>query len=451
MTPGKLKRHRRSSLEAFDACPFKFDVLYNVCQHCGHRHADTPNECPGDGGNGCMCHQFAHVEDRGDESQRGIGFHEIAFRYIDRLAKAKVPADSDEASMAFREGMALAQVSARLSSQVAKLWRPFAESFELDLDAYFTAEQQQVAAFCLNCRWRGDEDLLTWTGTGSPTDPRMPVCPDCGGPVASSTWIPDLVYVRPGEVEIKDWKTYYKGLTEEQARQEFQLKMYLWLALNLWPGFSQYRFTFNFVRLRYEVSLTFTPEEIEAWGDEIKGIMLKIYESKRTKNYPAIPGSHCNLCRLNCPVVDNPYRLPVRITRVEERNSIASRVLVLEREMRQLKKVLRANVETEGGFVHAGEIFALWPEVERRFPAQHIMDFLNERGIDTSKITLSASALGDLAHEKKGVPALLMEMDKTKIEKQGWTFRHKKHGENIPAGMIDLLTEGTADNGDGEL
>lgn len=440
-----VKRHRRSALETFDGCPYRFDILYNLCRHCGHRHQANPDHCEGEDGQGCFCQRFENIEDRGDESQRGIGFHEVAFRYIDRLAKANTASDRDEASLAFKEGVALSQVPSRLIDQVARLWRPFAEYFELDLDAYFAAEEQQVSAFCLNCSWRGDEGQVTWNGTGSPLDPRLPVCPTCGGPVAASTWIADLVYVRPGEVEIKDWKTYYKGLSEVQARNEFQLKFYLWMALNLWPGFNHYRFTFNFVRLRYEVSVVFTPEEIEAWADEIKGIMLKIYEAQRTGTYPAIPGSHCNLCRLKCPVADNRFRLPVRITGPEERDATASRVLVLEQELRQLKKILKAHCDVEGGFVYGGQLFAHFPEVERWYPAADLIHFLEDRKIDVTDITVSGSGLGNIAHPKKAPQSVLDKLAAVAVERQGWVFRHKRVGDELPKGLTDLLGD---DNGE---
>lgn len=440
-----MYRLRRSALETFDGCPYKFQVLYELCRDCGHRVGLHDGErCQGTADQPCLCTGFQHVEDRGDESQRGIGFHEVAFRYIDRLAKAGLRADAGEASLAFREGVALAQLPSRLVDQVKRLWVPFAEWFQLDLDAYFAAEALQVSAFCMNCSWRGAEADVVYKGGGTPTDPVVECCPDCQGPVSASTWTPDLVYVRPHEVEITDWKTYYKGLTEEQARQEFQLKFYLWQAMHLWPGFPSYRFTFNFTRLRYSVSVAFRPDEIEAFSDEVKAITLGIYEAKRTAQYPAIPGSHCALCRLKCPVVDNPYRLPVRITRPEERDALASRILTLEQELRAAKKVLRGYCETAGGFRFRGETFAFWPETTRRYPADEVLTWLKEQGKDVSAVTVSTTALGDHAHPKRASEATRDFLGSVVIETQKWPFRHRKVGDD-PAGLVDLLGD---DDGD---
>ncbi len=444
-----MKRHRRSALETFDGCPFRFNVLYNLCQSCGHgRQAHdeggTYTTCGGGDGQRCLCEAFVPIEDRGDETQRGVGFHEAAFRYIDRLAKARQSSDAEEASLALREGIAMSQLPPHLAHQVGRLWRPFTEWFQLDLDAYLAAEERQANAYCLACDWHGGPDDVAWKGDGSPSSPKQECCPSCGGPVGGFTWIPDLVYARTDGIEIVDWKTYYKGLTAEQASQEFQLKFYLWQAANTWPGFPRYTFTFNFVRLRYAVSVTMTTEQIEAFSDEVKGIALLIHEAQRTQNFPAIPGSHCSLCRLKCPVADNRYRMPVRLGSSEERDALALAILAKEQELRGMKKLLKAHCEAEGGFVVAGQAFASFPETSKRYPAAAVLAWLEERGHDVEPIKLSGSALGTLTGKKTAPRGFLDFLATCAIEKQGWTFRHKKMGEDMPAGLVDLLGDDEA-------
>lgn len=434
-----MNKHRRSELEAFDGCPHRFNVLYRICATCGQ-----PKREHEPGGSGCET--FVTTEDRGEESQRGVGFHEAAFRYIDRLAKANAETDADEASLALREGIALSQLPSKLAYQVGKLWRKFTSMFSLQLDEYFAAEQQQGAVFCLACDWRG-------TMAEDQEEAEHLTCPSCQGPVTGFTWIPDLVYLRPGEVEIKDWKTYYKGLTEAQARQEFQCRFYLWQARHLWPGFAAYRFTFVFVRLGYEVSVVMTPEEIDAFSDEVKGIALAMVEADRADRFPAIPGSHCGICRLQCPVTDNPYRLPARITSQEQRDQMALRILAMTSELRQLKKVLREHVKTEGGFEAGGVVFGLWPSVTRRYEAKKVLDYLEGRGIDISEITLSPTALGKLAKPKTANPAFLEFLAEIEQTKQGWKFTQKRIGDEAPEGLVDVLEddmEDEEDDGDSE-
>jgi hypothetical protein len=190
------------------------------------------------------------------------------------------------------------------------------------------------------------------------------------------------------------------------------------------------------VRLRYQVSITMTPEDIDAFSDEIKGIALAIYEAQRTKNYPAIPGSHCRLCRLQCPIASNKFRLPVRVTSQEERDAVAGRVLVLEQELRQTKKVLKGYCDEAGGFTYNGEDFGHWPTTERRYPADQLLTWLKDHGFDVSHVTLSATGLAHLANPKKAPEAVLQELARVVQEDQCWPFRHRKHGAELPAGFL---------------
>jgi len=373
-------KHRRSALEAFDGCPFRYQQLY-----------------------------IEGVEDRGDESQRGIAFHEIAFQYIKRLAAARVPADSEEAEAAMKEGVAASQLPAHLVHEVAALWRRFSEWFQLDLDAYMAAEEKQESE--------------------------------------RFTWIPDLVYVRPQGVELKDWKTYYKGLTLEQARKEFQAKFYLVMAIDTWPGFPSYTFTFNFVRLGYEVSVTMTAEEIEAFRGEVEAIMLSLEEATRTNNWPAIPGSHCTLCRLVCPIVDNPRRLPVRLTSADEAQSAGGEILVLEQRLKALKKSLGGWCTQEGPVIVNGQMFSHRPSVTRSYPAGVVVDLLRELypSKSDSELTIldQANLLQVSATAVTKADPLKMALGKAKgsqaatehpdlqgkvLEGTRWSFRHSKAG-----------------------
>jgi hypothetical protein len=458
-----IQRRRRSALESFDGCPHRFNVLYNLClcghprsdhgpaqadaqgTECVHRSADDPVH--GIVGTVCGCESFRAVEDRGDESQRGIAFHECTFRYIARLAEAGMESDAGEASLAFQEGIALSQLPFHLVDHVARLWRPFVEWFQLDLDAYMEAEERQELMVCSGCRWTGQADAVTWTGDGTPDDPQTPRCPKCGHVVRGFTWIPDLVYVRPQGVEIKDWKTYYKGLTYEQALKEFQLKFYLLRAMDIWPGFPSYTFTFNFVRLGYEVPVTLTPDRIEAFRDEVESIMLSMDEAERTANYPAIPGSHCTLCRLNCPLVDNPHRMPIRLTNIEQAQATFGELLVLEQRLKTLRKSLDGWCQQEGPLVYRGQEYRHNEIIKRSYPAATVLDALTALGADVSGVTLSKSGLGDLAKPKKSSVAVQNILAKHEQTKISWQFRHRKAGESKPAGKRDVLGDVDPDAG----
>jgi hypothetical protein len=358
------KKRRRSALESYDGCPHRYDQLHNK-----------------------------GVEDRGDESQRGVAFHEAAFRYIDRLVQQRTPADAEEAELAFKDGISNTQLPAHIVDEVARIWQRFAEYFELDLDAYMSAEEVL------------ESDRFTW--------------------------VPDLVYVRPSGVEIKDWKTYYKGLTETQARKEFQLKFYLLQAIDTWPGFPFYSFTFNFVRLGYEVTVKLTAEEIEKFRPEVEAIIQSLEEAERTQSWPAIPGSHCTLCRLVCPIVDNPARLPIRFTNAVDAKTAAGEVLALEQRLKVLKKALSGWCNQEGPMVVKGQEFAHSASVTVSYPAGALVDKLREAYPPTeltdqaNTVSLSATAV------KKADPLKILRDKLGELEQTNtrWAFRHKKAGE----------------------
>lgn len=356
-------KRRRSALEAFDGCPFRYNAIYNE-----------------------------GAEDKGDEANRGIAFHEIAFRYIDRLAQARTPMDAEELSLAISEGIGLSNCPTALLDEVNELAGRWGSSFELDLDAYLTAEERQ------------ESDRFTW--------------------------IPDLVYVRPTHVEILDWKTFYKGFTETQARKEFQARFYLVQALEIWPGFPEYWFTFVFVRLNYRVTIKVKPDEIESWKPQIEGILAGLEAAERSGVWPAVPGSHCGLCRLACPIVDNPARLPVRLIDVAQRDTAAGEILALEQRIKALKKALGAYVTKEGPFVLNGQLFQQAQTEAVTYPAGSVLKLLKEAaGIDPDSLTLSKTAVGKSA---KGLnPDNQAALAKLAITKTGWRFGHKKAGAEL--------------------
>lgn len=352
-------KRRRSALETFDGCPFRYNAIYNQ-----------------------------GIEDQGDEAHRGIAFHEVAFRYIARLAEHQTPMDREELGLAFQEGIALSNCPATLVDEVWRLVERWAERFELNLRAYLLAEERvETQRF---------------------------------------QWRPDLVYAFPGILETIDWKTYYRGLSEDQARREFQAKFYLAQALKAWPNFPIYRFTFAFVRIGYAVSFDATPDEIQAWEPQIDAILNSLEESERSGDWPAMPGSHCGLCRIACPLVDNPAKLPVRLTTKGEAEAAAGDVLVLEQRMKALKKALGAWCQKDGPLVFRGQQFSHSAIDSVRYPAAGLIDLLREVGRAVADLTVSKTSAGKALDGLKG--EALEKAQALAITKRGWRFGHKKAG-----------------------
>jgi hypothetical protein len=330
------------------------------------------------------------VDDSGDESVRGRAFHAVFWIYVLRLVNAQTDADHEEASLALQEGIAISKLPDQLVSHVSKLWWRFVKSWKLDLEAFLAAEELQRH----------------------------------GGRV----FRPDLVYARPNELEIQDVKTFFKGLTEEQASQELQLRWYLVEALKAWPGFARYRFTYVFVRLNYSVSLVFTPEQIAEWEPEVQGSIDAILQAEAKGEFPAIPGSHCTLCRLACPVVDNPARMIARVTSLDEAMAVAGDILALEQRVKQLKNVLRAWALVEGGLVVNGQAFEHREVLKVSYPAAIVLDYLRRKDIPVDDIWLSKSALGKLTDPKKTPEEVTAFLAGYADVEQTWQFKHRKGG-----------------------
>jgi hypothetical protein len=298
----------------------------------------------------------------------------------------------------------MARLPTHIVPDVSNLWRRHVGRFVLDREAYFAAEaQQQTRRF---------------------------------------KFIPDLVYVRPMHLRIIDWKSYFRGLTEAQARREFQPKFYVWQAMQIWPGFEKYTFVFVFVRLGFKVEVTYTPEEIEAFGPEIEGIVLGLEQAEAIGEWPAIPGSHCAVCRLQCPIADNPQLLPVRIGTRPEAVTVGGEILVLEKRLRMLRKALSGFCSIDGPVDVGGQEFAHAAYPMKRYPAKPAIEICEAAGFIMDGSTLSRSGLGF----KKFPQAIYDALAEIEISTKRAKFGHRKAGERVPYGVADALDEDEGDD-----
>ena len=304
------------------------------------------------------------VEDQSDYALRGIAFHAAANRYIHHLLTAGTPQDFDLAKIAFQEGLATVPIPGRLLPEVRDLFDRWAEHFALDLDHFLTAEERQ----------------------------------DTEGQV----FTPDLVYGRPHELEIRDFKTFYVALTEVQARADWQARFYIRNAMRKWPGFPLYRFTFEFVRLGKVLSLTFTPDELDALDRDVDSVLGMIQHATATGVWPATPGQACTYCELKCPLVDQQAILPKRFLTPQLAQQGAALIIAAEQQIKIAKKTLKAYCVANGPILVNGVEWANRPVEERRYPVSAVMEALQARnalGIfdaPSKGLTISHSALSKL-------------------------------------------------------
>ena len=205
------------------------------------------------------------------------------------------------------------------------------------------------------------------------------------------------------ELEIVDAKTYWAMFTDAQARREFQGLFYVWCARQIWPGFDQYRFTYDFVRFGKQVSVVFTPEELEAAERQVFLLASTIKQAEATTQWPATPGPQCQYCTLKCPVLDdvqNMALLPQRVESEIHAQQIASLRLVLTQAGKWADELLQSWVEREGPLEVNGIEFASRPVESVRFPVMPVVTTLQAAGI-TPEFTVSKTAIKPYLTAKK--------------------------------------------------
>jgi hypothetical protein len=330
------------------------------------------------------------LHDTSDPAQRGQAIHTANRLYVGKLAVTGMDSDAEVAEWALDQALVVEHTPAHLLAEVETLWQNWVERFELDVQAFLLAEQRQVV------------------------DARF-------------SFKPDLVYARPDVLEIADLKTHYQGLTETAAKADLQARMYCCLARHVWPGFSRYRFTFQFVRLRYAVSIDFNEGELDAIEGQLLAHETAIARAEETGQYPAIPGDTCKYCHLRCPLQADAERLPVRIIDAADAIQVASELLVLQQAQAAKRKTLEQYCALSGPVTAGGMEWAHRPTETMTFPAVPVLDVLTGAAADTSKLHFGKTILKSFLTAQKWfhVRAPLEALAQIK---QGTKFGPKKVG-----------------------
>ncbi len=327
-----------------------------------------------------------NVPDHSDPSLRGIGFHSCAHRYIQRLVDCQLPADEEEAKMAFIEGVAAALTPAHLVEEVREIYMKWAELFSLDVECFVAAEEHQMGK-------------------------------------NQQTFTPDLVYARPTGVEIIDFKTFWQPLTEVQVRHDWQARWYMYNAMRIWPNFPKYSFIHSYVRFGVQIRADFEPSDLATFADEVSAIAATITEAQERNEWPATAGTECAFCQLKCPLTDHPAILPKRFTLPQQAEMIGAWVLTVEGQLRAAKKALKGYCAANGAVDVNGVEFDNRPVQQRSYPIDSVLKVLRDRNIlgafdNESGLTISHSALAKLM---KAFPQL--EIDLLPFQNSKTTYR----------------------------
>jgi hypothetical protein len=325
---------RRSAIETA-SCLFRYNAIYNQ-----------------------------RVQESSPFALRGIGYHAVKKRYIDRLFAKRLAADAEEAALAFPEGIALAQTPASIVPEVRSIFDREAERFELDVDAYVLSEE----------RLAGADDVDEFT--------------------------PDLVYAHGRVLTVIDDKTYFRVLTEREARNTLQARFYVRRAALRWPGFDSYRFVFRFVRYGVEVAVAFEPHELDDTEREVEAINAVIDAAHISGEWPATPGDWCGLCALRCPIADDPQVRAVRLLTREDAEAAARRSMALLAAYSHEIGALRTWCNLNGDLIVSGARFYYKPAVSWKYPAAAVVDTLRDNAIEP-KFTIGKTAVKSYLESKK--------------------------------------------------
>ncbi len=339
------------------------------------------------------------VDDSSDISMIGSAFAKIKHLYILRLVERNLSRDAEEAQAAFIEGIAITQTPAHLIPEVRTVWQFHSEKFDLDVKRFVAAEE------------KGDK-----------------------GGVAFS---PDLViaHSESNTLEIVDDKSGWRPpMTESELRTNFQARVYSRYARDRWPNFSHYAFTLYAVRFNKRVTVSFSQADLDAVDVEIQAAISTIELAKVANEWPAIPGPACRFCTLACPVADQKITLPKRLT-LEQREPLAAWMLVAEKQLKALRKLLKESVTANGPIDVRGIVWDNRPSESRSYPIDAVLEAFKKLKIDRQApdvlaaggdLTLSHSALKKVL---KLYPELEQMLEATARSKTTFRFGAKAAGE----------------------
>lgn len=322
------------------------------------------------------------VPDSNDYSLKGIAFHSCAHRYIARLVSHGTPADHDEAKAAFVEGIAAALTPPNLVPEVRAIFFQWAEHFELDIEWFLAAEEHQIGK-------------------------------------SQHTFTPDLVYARPNGLEIVDFKTYWRPLSEEQIRADFQALFYVYYAQRIWPNFQKYTFTHSYVRFGTQVSVEFTAADFDGFADSVEAVAATEEEAQARNEWPATAGPECAYCTLDCPIADNEALMPVRMPLPQQAQAVGAWLVANTRKATAGLKALKAYVSAYGPVTVGGVEWNNRPVTQRLYPIGDVLRILKERNVmgafdGEAGLTISHSALAKLIKQFPQLAADLLPFQQTK-------------------------------------
>ena len=194
----------------------------------------------------------------------------------------------------------------------------------------------------------------------------------------------DLVYrPEPDTIAIRDWTTAALA-GKFGPKKELQLRFYGLMAC-LACGADRVQITAHSLRTGAQKTLTLDADENEATVERIVSERRRIQQRAKDNDWPAIPGSQCGICSIDCPYeVETGKR--TRIVDDDDAAKVHQALIWLERQRKELTAVLKRHVGVNGSVVSSG-VEARMQTVDRwTYDSNAVYQELRDQGFSQPEI-----------------------------------------------------------------
>lgn len=264
-----------------------------------------------------------------------------------------------------------------------------------------------------------------------------------------TTWMADDVFFRMklDRLEVRnddegktatiiDYKTGFDIKSEDGTVRDPQLRRYILGVSTILPA-DRYEVRLDYVRVGLQRKAIMAPGAAEEAKRGILAISDRIEAARKNGKWEATPGPACAFCPVfgECPSrkVAVQFRAPQS---GEEAGALVQRLILLERETKDLKESLKDWIGVSGPVTANGMVYGPTPVISKEYDVESLFRWAAANGIDPMSVVKAIDKTGLQAAIRKtkdraGAEASLAAVEST--EKVYTTYRLKKSGDEAQA------------------
>ncbi len=161
---------------------------------------------------------------------------------------------------------------------------------------------------------------------------------------------PDLLSLRDGVVEIRDYKTSWAVDAQADVEGTFQLRVYGVMALRAYPQAHTARLVLDYPRWAITREAELHRDHLDSAETYLRLLVERIQRSRKTGEWEPVPGTWCAICPAphRCPIPAE-HRGDGAIADRDTAEQVARQLVPLERYLSTRKRALRAFCAENGG------------------------------------------------------------------------------------------------------